>query len=68
MASHGPSVPQESRKTLDELTASLEGVEKKMKVVAEYFCEDAKKFKLEELFSELLLFVRGFEGAVEVRK
>ncbi len=59
---------QESCETLDQLAVSLEVVDRKMAVVAEYFCEDANKFKLETLFEEIISFVRGFEGAVEVRR
>ena len=37
-----------------------------MKSVAEYFCEDTKKFKLEELLGEVLSFIRNFQTAAEV--
>ena len=51
---------------LDELTEGLKNIEKQVKLIAEYFCEDPKKFKIEELFTELLAFVRTYEAAVEV--
>ena len=56
----------EAHRGLDELSGSLKSIEKKTKEIAEYFCEDAKKFKIENLLSELLAFVSGFEAAVEV--
>ena len=37
-----------------------------MHSAAEYFCEDTKKFKLEDLLKEILLFVRQFQSATEV--
>ena len=59
---------EDSHKALDVLSDGLHHVDKQTKMVAEYFCEDPKKFKIENLFSELLMFVRTFEGAVEVRE
>ena len=56
----------EAHRGLDELSGSLKSIEKKTKEIAEYFCEDVKKFKIENLLSELLAFVNGFEAAVEV--
>ena len=56
----------EAHRGLDELSGSLKSIEKKTKEIAEYFCEDVKKFKIENLLSELLAFVSGFEAAVEV--
>lgn len=51
---------------MEELSTNLGEVEKKMMTVAEYFCEDHNKFKLEELFSELLSFIQQFEEAAKV--
>lgn len=57
---------QEAHQTLDDLQASLEDVNKKMKSAALYFCQDASKFKLEELLAELLTFVNDFSNAKKV--
>lgn len=46
--------------TLDKLT-------EKMNQVAEFFCQETKKFKLEELFGDLLSFLRELENAQKVR-
>ena len=59
---------KESQHTLGELSANLHTVEKKMQLVANYFCEDAKKFKLEDLLKEILLFIQQFQSAAEVRQ
>ena len=34
--------------------------------VAEFFCQDVKKFKLEELFVDILNFLRELENAQKV--
>ena len=34
----------------------MHDLEEKLKKVAEFFCEDKKKFKIEELFGRLLKF------------
>ena len=66
--SPSPPPPQkESQHTLDELSESLHTVEKKMQTAANYFCEDAKKFKLEDLLKEILVFIQQFQSAAEVR-
>jgi len=51
---------------LDDLKSSLAAVTKKMNTVAEYFCQDSKKFKLEDLFSSLLSFLRELGNAQKV--
>ena len=48
------------------MKATLEGVTTKMISVAEFFCLDVKKFKLEELFSDLLGFLKELENAKKV--
>ena len=45
---------------------SLEAATKKMNKVANYFCQDTKKFKLEELFLDMLNFFRELENADKV--
>ncbi len=57
---------QEGSQTLDDLKASLGAVTKKMNSVAEYFCQDSKKFKLEDLFAAVLNFLRELENAKKV--
>ena len=59
---------KDAHRGLDELSEGLKNIEKQVKEIADYFCEDPKKLKIEELFSELLAFVRTYEAAVEVRK
>ena len=39
-----------------------------MQMAANYFCEDAKQFKLEDLLKEILVFVQQFQSAAEVRQ
>ena len=51
---------------MDELTASLGAAQKKAERVIEYFCEDIKKVKLEEIFSQLLGFTKQLHTAMEV--
>ena len=58
---------QEARQTLDDLRLSLDKVTEKMNGVAEFFCQETKKFKLEELFIDLLNFLRELETAQKVR-
>ena len=57
---------QEAHQTLDDLQASISSVSDKMKSAAVYFCQDASKFKLEELLTELLTFVKDFTSAKKV--
>ena len=59
---------EDAHRGLDELSKGLKNIEKQVKEIADYFCEDPKKLKIEELFSELLAFIRTYEAAVEVRK
>ena len=59
---------QEAKQTLDDLKVSLERVTEKMNKVAEFFCLDIKKCKLEELFTDLLNFLRELENAQKVIK
>ena len=59
---------ERSQAELKSLSGELEELEKQMKNVAEYFCEDPKKFKIENLFTDILVFVKTFEGAVEVSR
>ena len=42
-------------------------MERRSTEVAEYFCEDPKKFKLEELMAEVLRFMQAFTNANQVR-
>ena len=58
---------QEAHQTLDDLQASIGNVSDKMKSAAVYFCQDASKFKLEELLTELFTFVKDFTSARKVR-
>lgn len=48
------------------LTASLESVQERSKEIANYFCEDSSKFKLEGLFMELNAFTIELEQAKKV--
>ena len=57
---------QEAHQTLDDLQASIGSVNDKMKSAVVYFCQDASKFKLEELLTELLTFVKDFTSAKKV--
>ena len=57
---------QEGTQTLEDLKANLAAVTKKMNTVADYFCQDCKKFKLEDLFSSLLKFLKELENAQKV--
>ena len=57
---------QEAHQTLDDLQASLGSVSDKMKSAAVYFCQDASKFKLEDLLCELFTFVKDFTSAKKV--
>ena len=52
---------------LDDLKLSLDKLTEKMNQVAEFFCQETKKFKLEELFGDLLNFLRELENAQKVR-
>lgn len=45
---------------------SLDRVTDKMNRVAEFFCQEVKKFKLEELFADVLNFLRELETAQKV--
>ena len=58
---------EDAHKGLHELNEGLKNIEKQVHLIADYFCEDPKKFKIEELFSELLAFVRTYEAAIEVK-
>ncbi len=57
---------QESEAILSELCDSLDGVSRRMKETATYFCQDVSKFKLDELFKELLNFIKELENAIKV--
>ena len=63
---HVTSNMQEAKQTLDDFQGSLDTVKKKMTSAAEYFCQDASKFKLEELLKEILTFVNDYENAQKV--
>ena len=56
----------DAHKGLDELSAGLKDIHKQLKQIAEYFCEDHGKFKIEDLFADLLAFIRTYEAAIEV--
>eukprot|EP00731_Ephydatia_muelleri_P007967 Em0004g305a len=56
---------EKAHTTLDELTASLGATQKKAERVIEYFCEDSKKTKLEDIFSQLLSFMKQLHAAME---
>lgn len=49
------------------LSDSVHDLEEKLKKVAEFFCEDKKKFKIEELFMRLLKFVEQLPVLAKVR-
>lgn len=51
---------------MSELVDSLEGVSGRMKETATYFCQDACKFKLDDLLKELLNFIKELENAIKV--
>ena len=53
---------------LDDLKLSLDKLTEKMNEVAVFFCQETKKFKLEELFLDLLNFLRELETAQKVRQ
>ena len=57
---------QESEAILSELTDSLDSVSERMRTTSDYFCIDSSKFKLEELLTELLRFIKEVENAVKV--
>ena len=46
---------------------TLDKVTQKMNTVAEFFCQEIKKFKLEELFVDLLNFLKELENAQKVK-
>ncbi len=48
------------------LESSVKEVEEMNKLLADYFCEDPKKFKPEECMGELNMFLMEFESAVKV--
>lgn len=56
----------EAGEDVTNLQALMGKVEVLNEKTAEYFCEDAKKFKLEVLLSEILNFIRELTGAVKV--
>ena len=45
----------------------MHDLEEKLKKVAEFFCEDKKKFKIEELFVRLLKLVEQLPVLAKVR-
>lgn len=51
---------------LDDLKQSLDKVTEKMHDVATFFCQETKKFKLEELFVDLLSFLKELATANKV--
>ncbi len=51
---------------LDDLKLSLDKLTEKMNEVAGFFCQETKKFKLEELFLDLLSFLRELGNAQKV--
>ena len=57
---------QEAHQTLEDLQASLKQVSDKIQTAVQYFCQDASKFKLEELLAEILTFVKDFTSAKKV--
>lgn len=59
-------IVQEAKQNLDDLKVTLDQVTDKMKKVAEFFCQEVKKFKLEELFLDLLNFLKELENAGKV--
>ena len=58
---------QEANNDIKALSDSVSDLEEKLKKVAEFFCEDKKKFKIEELFGRLLKFVEQLPVLAKVR-
>ena len=56
----------EADEEVASLDKSLSDVQKMNKQIAEYFCEDTKKFKMEECLVEVNMFLSEFEAAVKV--
>lgn len=48
------------------MKVSLDRLTEKISKVAEFFCQETKKFKLEELFADILNFLRELENARKV--
>ena len=57
----------EANEEVDSLEKSVKDVEALNKLLADYFCEDHKKFKPDECMAELNMFLVEFESAVKVR-
>ena len=56
----------EADQEVTSLVKSIDDVEEMNKLLADYFCEDAKKFKPEECMAELNMFLAEFESAIKV--
>ena len=56
----------EAKSKLEELGTQVEKIGEQSKEVAEYFLMDIDKFKAEELFTEVLKFVKGISEAKKV--
>ena len=46
-----------ANKEISKLSNSVDDLNKKLGRIAEFFCEDKQKFKVEELLSRLLKFI-----------
>ncbi len=57
----------EADEEVSSLVQSVKDVEEMNKHLADYFCEDAKKFKPEECMAELNMFLLEFESAIKVK-
>ena len=57
---------QEADIEVSSLESNVKEVEEMNKLLADYFCEDAKKFKPEVCMGELNMFLMEFESAVKV--
>ena len=58
---------EETKGKLDELDVLVEKISQQSKEVAEYFLMDDDKFKVEDLFTEIIKFVKGVSEAKKVR-
>ena len=48
------------------MSDSVDDLNKKLEKIAEFFCEDKQKFKVEELFSRLLKFIEQLPTLAKV--
>ena len=58
---------EETKGKLDELDAHVDKISQQSKEVAEYFLMDDDKFKVEDLITEIIKFVKGVSEAKKVR-